>query len=113
MYVRIARFEGGSAEVIRSEAEEMRKGVEAARHGDPSGHMPSELTRLTRRLEVFADADHGKVAVAVYCSTTEELDEVDRIMAAMSPRESGWGKRVSADTYEVVVDEVTSLRMAS
>jgi len=31
--------------------------------------------------------------------------EVDLIMDGMAPQREGWGKRVSSDVYEVVVDE--------
>jgi hypothetical protein len=32
---------------------------------------------------------------------------VDRIMGGMSPQREGWGKRVSSDVYELVLDEAT------
>ena len=61
------------------------------------------------RLEIFADREKGTVAAIVYCETEEQLREADRIMVSMSPQYADWGKRVSVDTYEVLLDETTAV----
>jgi hypothetical protein len=114
MYVRIARFEGGTAVEIDTEGERIRRDFEAARRGDTTtGEVPSALTRLVERVEMLVDRERGSVAVCVYCDSEEKLREVDRIMDEMSPTSGGWGHRVSSDLYEVAFDETTSERRAA
>lgn len=109
MYARIARFEGGKGADIDAEIKDMRKDIEAFRRGERGAYSP-DLTSTISRLEVFADRSSGNAAVVVYCETEAQLREADRILDSMSPRNADWGKRVSADTYEVVLDELTSVR---
>lgn len=109
MFARIARFEGGSAGEIDAETQEMRKDIEAFRRGEQGSYAP-DLRDVVSRVEVLADRTSGKVAVIVYCETEAKLREADRILNAMSPRNADWGGRASADTYEVVLDETTSVR---
>ena len=109
MFARIARFEGGRGTDIDAETTDMRKDLEAFRRGEKGTYMP-ELSRLVSRLEILADRRSGTVAAIVYCETEEQLREADRILDSMAPRNTDWGKRVSVDTYEVVLDETTALR---
>jgi hypothetical protein len=110
MYVRIARFEGGSVDDIVAEAEEIRRGVVAAVRGEKNEYFPKELTDRISHLEMAVDRGRGSVAVLLYCDSQADAREVDRIMDAMSPQRGGWGTRVSSDLYEVVVDEATAVR---
>ncbi len=112
MFARIARFEGGSAAEIDTETRDMRKDIEAFRRGEQGSFAP-ELRDVVSRIEVLADRANGKAAVIVYCETEDKLHEADRIMNAMSPRNADWGHRVSVDTYEVTLDEPTSIRSAA
>ena len=112
MYVRIARFEGGTADDIVSEAEEIRRGIAATGRGENDQYFPGELTDRVGRLELMVDRGQGSVAVLIYCDSEADAREVDRIMDGMSPQRGGWGKRVSSDLYEVVLDEAPGAPVA-
>jgi hypothetical protein len=109
MFARMARFEGGTGADIDAETADMRKDIEAFRRGEEGTYMP-DLSRLVSRLEILADRQKGTVAAIVYCETEEQLREADRILDSMSPSNADWGRRVSVDTYEVVLDEITAAR---
>ena len=113
MYVRIARFEGGSTAQIEEEGARIRRDLEAARRGESGPEVPSELALLASRLEMMVDRDRGAVAVLVYAETADQVMEIDRIMDEMSPSTDGWGKRVSAELYEVYFDEAPGLAVAA
>ena len=113
MYVRIARFEGGSVPEIDAEGVRIRRDIEAFRRGEGGGEVPSELTGLIDRIEMLVDRERGSVAMCVYCDTQEKLREADRIMNEMSPTSEGWGKRVSVDTYELAFDQVLKVAKAA
>jgi len=113
MYVRIARFEGGSTAQIEEEGARIRRDLEAARRGESGPEVPSELALLASRLEMMVDRDRGAVAVLVYAETADQVMEIDRIMDEMSPSTDGWGKRVSAELYEVYLDEAPGLAQAA
>jgi hypothetical protein len=105
MFVRIARFEGGTTAQIEEEGARIRGDLEAARRGEPGAEVPSELALLASRLEMLIDRDRGAVAMLVYAETRDQLREIDRIMDGMAPSSEGWGKRVSVELYEVHFDE--------
>ena len=107
MYVRMARFEGGIADDIVAEAEEMRRDIAAIGRGERGQYFASEFTDRVGRMETMVDRARGSVAVLVYCDSQANAREVERIMDGMSPHRVGWGKRVSSEVYEVVLDEVT------
>jgi hypothetical protein len=111
MFARIARFEGGSD--IDTDISEMSGDVEALKRGETGGYMPEELQGLVRKVEVLADRQTGRSAVIIYFDSEADLREGDRILDGMSPRSSGWGRRVSADTYEVIVGGERSPRAAA
>ena len=113
MYVRIARFEGGSTAQIEEEGARIRRDLEAARRGESGPEVPSELALLASRLEMMVDRDRGAVAVLVYAETADQVMEIDRIMDEMSPSTDGWGKRVSAELYEVYLDVAPGLAQAA
>ncbi len=112
MYVRIARFEGGSADDIVAEAEEIQRGVAAAGRGENNQYFPKELTDRVGRMELLVDRGQGSSIILLYCDSQDDAREVDRIMDGMSPQREGWGKRVSSDVYELVLDEATGGRVA-
>ena len=113
MFVRIARFEGGTAAQIEEEGSRIRRDLEAARRGEPGPEVPSELALLTRRIEMLVDRERGAIVVLVYAETEEQAQEIDRIMDQMSPSTEGWGQRVSAEVYEVYLDEAPGLAQAA
>ncbi len=113
MYVRIARFEGGTIAQIEEEGARIRRDIEAARRGEPGPEVPSELALLASRFEMLVDRDRGAVAVLVYAETEDQVREIDRIMDGMSPSSGGWGKRVSAELFEVFFDEAPGLAQAA
>ena len=53
------------------------------------------------------------MAVLVYAETEEQAREIDRIMDGMSPSSGEWGERVSAEVYEVYLDEASGLAQAA
>ncbi len=112
MFVRIARFEGGTAAQIEEEGSRMRRDLRAASGGSGS-EMPAELTRLARRVERLVDRDRGAATVLVYTETEQEAREVDRIMDGMAPTTSGWGHRVSHEVLEVYLDEEPGVARAA
>jgi hypothetical protein len=113
MFVRIARFEGGTTAQIEEEGARIRRDLEASRRGEPGPEVPSELARLASRLEMLVDRERGAVAVLVYAETEDQVREIDRIMDGMSPSSGGWGKRVSADLFEVFLDEAPGRAQAA
>ena len=113
MYVRIARFEGGNIAQIEEEGARIRRGLDVARRGEPGSGVPSELALLASRLEMVVDRASGATAVLVYTETEDQAREIDRIMDGQSPSTDGWGKRVSAEVYEVYVDEASGIAKAA
>jgi len=113
MFVRIARFEGGTTAQIEEEGARIRRDLEVARRGDESPEVPSELALLASRFEMLIDREHGSVAMLVYAETEEQARQIDRIMDGMSPSTDEWGRRVSAEVYEVYLDEAPGLAQAA
>ena len=62
---------------------------------------------------MLVDRERGAVAVLVYADTEEQAREIDRIMDGMSPSSDEWGRRVSAEVYEVYLDEAPGLARAA
>ena len=108
MYVRISRFEGGDMDEMAAEAALMREGIAAYRRGETSRELPPRLAEVARRVEMLVDRDRSEVVVNVYCASREDAREADQILTGMSPKSKGWGGRVSAGIYEVVMDEATA-----
>ena len=113
MFARIARFEGGTTAQIEEEGARIRRDLEAARRGESSPEVPQELALLATRIEMLVNRKRGTVAMLVYAETEEQISEIDRIMREMSPSSDGWGERVSADLYEVFLDEAPGLAQAA
>jgi hypothetical protein len=113
MYVRIARFEGGTTAQIEEEGTRIRRDIEAARSGELGPEMPGELALLVQRIEMLVDRERGAATVLVYAETEEQAREIDRLMDGMSPTSEGWGRRVSAEVLEVFFDEAPGLARAA
>jgi len=104
MFARIARFEGGSPEVIERETERMRRDIAAAQTGGATDPTMLALSRVVDRVVMLVDHDSAAGAMIVYCDSEEKLREADRILDSMSPQ-SGEGHRISRELFEVVLDE--------
>ena len=113
MYVRIARFEGGDMEEIEAEGALLRDGIAALKRGESSAEMPSRLAEVADRVEILVDQHRGSVALCVYCDSADKAHEADSILSGMSPTNKGFGERVSADIYEVTLDEPMGVRGAA
>lgn len=111
MFVRIARFEGGDPDEVDAEGALLRDGIAALKRGETTREIPARLAEVTSRVEMLVDRRNGGIAVCAYCETEDLAFEADRILAGMSPAGKAWGTRVSADIYEVALDEETAVRL--
>jgi hypothetical protein len=93
-YARVVTFDADDAalEALLSEIN--------AVDGPPEG-VPA--TRIT----VLADRSAGKVVVAVRFGSEEDLRKGGEVLGAMSPPEAGSMRRISVDSYEVVLERET------
>lgn len=112
MYVRIARFEGGDPDEMEAEGALLRDGIAALKRGETTRELPPRLAEITSKVEMLVDRHNGRVAVCVYCEREDQVREADDILTAMSPANKGWGSRVSADIYEVALEEPTAVSPA-
>jgi hypothetical protein len=108
MFVRIARFEGGTAAGLEAEARDIRRDIQAVMLGGEPAGAPAELTTLISRLLVLQDKERGSSATIMFFASEDDLRKADSILQKMSPQSSEMGHRVSFDTYEVAVDEASS-----
>jgi hypothetical protein len=113
MYVRIARFEGGTTAQIEEEGARIQRDLAPAGSGESTGEVPAELARLASRVEMLVDRERGSVAMLVYAKDEQRIREIDRIMNDMSPSSVEWGSRVSVDMYEVFLDEAPEVAQAA
>jgi hypothetical protein len=109
MFVRISRFEGGDPDEMQAEGALLRDGIAALRRGEATREIPARLAEVTDRVEMLVDRRNGAIAVCVYCATEDLVREADRILSEMSPASKAWGTRVSAEIYEVALDEETAV----
>jgi hypothetical protein len=94
-YARVVTFDADEAalEALLSEI--------TASDGPPEG-VPA------KRITVLADRSAGKVVVAVRFGSEEDLRKGAEAFEAMSPPEAGSMRRVSVDSYEVVLEREPS-----
>lgn len=103
MYARIARFEGGTPEVVERQVELLRRDVAAARDGTSTNPSTIALSGVVERVLMLVDRENAAATTIVFCDTRKDLLEADRILREMpAPGQSG---RTSVDMYEVAVDE--------
>jgi hypothetical protein len=95
MWVRVARFEGGTAAGLEAE---MASTQEHLRDGPPPG------LESVRRVVEGINRDEGTGISMVFCDTEDELRQVDEVLNNMSPSSDAAGRRVSAGMYEVMTD---------
>ncbi len=113
MYVRTARFEGGNSEAIDAEVALLHDSIAGWAGSGEGKEIPPRLAELAHRIEVLVDRESGSVTMSVHCDSEEDAREADAILRSMSPSNDGWGKRVSAGVYEVVLDAPVNLRKAA
>lgn len=98
MWVRVARFEGGTAEGLDAEMARSKQSLEDAK----TGGLPAGIEGVTRVLEAI-NRTEGTGLALVFCQSEEELSRVDQALDEMSPP-SDSGRRVSVGMYEVMHD---------
>ena len=97
MWVRVARFEGGTAEGLDAE---VARTQEQLQHG---GSAPPGLEGVTRVVEAI-DRERGSAVALIYCDTEEDMRKAHEALDAMTPSAEASGRRVSVDVYEVKND---------
>jgi hypothetical protein len=90
---RVVRFEGGTADGIRSAVEQVKTQAGA---GPPEGVTSEGFTLL-------ADPEGGRVLFIGVFASEEDLRSSEPALEAMDPPE-GMGSRAGVDVYEVGVD---------
>jgi len=113
MYVRTARFEGGNVESIDAEIDLLHESIAGWAGRAEAREIPPRLAEIAHRIEVLVDRERGSVTMSVHCDSEEDAREADKILRSMSPTYEGWGKRVSAEVYEVALDAPVNLRKAA
>ena len=94
MFVRIARFEGASAN-WEERIEEVRSRM---RQAMSSGNAPPAQRSL-----MLVDRENGRGAAVSFCATEEDVRKVDEFMNSQT-LPAGGGTRASVEVYEVAVD---------
>ncbi len=94
MYARVAKFEGGVAEVMRRSAE---KSNSLASSGPPEGVPATGLLLLI-------DPDNGRACWVTLFETEEDMRRGDEVLNKSTPPEGGLGRCTSVEIYEVAVD---------
>jgi hypothetical protein len=100
MWVRVARFEGGTAEGLDAEMAQSRQHLADA----TTGGMPAGLEGVKRVLEAINRTEGTGVAL-IFCESEEELRKADQALNDMSPSSEAAGRRVSVGMYEVMTDQ--------
>lgn len=99
MWVRVARFEGGTAAGLDAEMAQSKQHLDEAK----TGGLPAGLEGVTRVIEAINRAEGSGVAM-VFCETEEELRKADQALNEMSPSSEAAGRRASVGMYEVMTD---------
>jgi hypothetical protein len=100
MWVRVARFEGGTAEGLETEMARSKEALEEFR----SGGLPPGLEGVTRVLEAINRTEGTGLAI-IFCDSEEDMRKADEALNNMSPPAEASGRRVSAGVYEVMHDK--------
>jgi len=100
MWVRVARFEGGTADAIEAETKNTKQQLAQARTSGP----PAGLEAVKRVVEAI-DRNRGAGVSLVFCDNEADIRKAHEALDAMSPSSEGSGRRASVEIYEVVTDE--------
>jgi hypothetical protein len=94
MYARVATWEGGERDQVRSMAEEMNKRAES--EGGPPEGVPA------KGLLLLHSEDGSKVLAISLFETEADYEQGDSTLNSMDPPTPGaLGKRTSVERYEV------------
>lgn len=93
MLARVTTFEGGTADSIRSAAEEMRGNMA---QGPPPGVKTAGFTMLI-------DPEGGRVMMVGLFETEDDLTESEAVLKEMNPPE-GMGEMATKVVYEVAAE---------
>ena len=96
MWVRVARFEGGTAEGLDAEVARTR---EQLKQGEP----PPGLEGVRRVVEAI-DRNNGSAVALIYCDSEEDMRKAHEALDAMTPSAETSGRRASVDLYEIAND---------
>src|SRR6478672_8788132 len=99
MWVRVARFEGGTAAGLDAEMARSKQVMEEF----GSDGLPPGLEGVTRVMEAINPAEGTGLAI-IFCDTEEDMRKTDEALNNMSPPAEASGRRVSAGVYEVMHD---------
>jgi hypothetical protein len=94
MYARVARWEGGDADAMRSAAAEIN---ERAQTGPPEGVDGLGIS-------ILIDPDSGRSMAIGLFETMDKLRAGDKVLNEMSPPNDGFGQRTGVEVYEVAVE---------
>ena len=100
MWVRVARFEGGTAEGLDAEMARSKQVLEEFR----SGGLPPGLEGVTRVMEAINRAEGSGLAI-IFCNPEQDMRKADEALNNMSPPAEASGRRVSVGVYEVMHDK--------
>jgi hypothetical protein len=100
MWVRIARFEDGTAEGLDTEMAQSKRHLAEAK----TGGLPPGLEGVTRVIEAINRTEGTGVAM-VFCESEDDLRKADQALNDMSPSSDAAGRRVSVGMYEVMTDQ--------
>ena len=97
MFVRVARFEGGTAAGMTEQADRLR---EELAHLD---QLPPPI-RAVKHVLMLVDPDAGVSLDLVFCESMDDLRAVDAVLNEASPASAGSGRRSSVQVFEVALD---------
>jgi hypothetical protein len=100
VWVRVARFEGGTPEGIDAQMAATKEQLARAASGGP----PPGLEGVKRVMDA-ANREDGTGVSIIFCETEEELRKADEALNSMSPSSESSGRRVSVGLYEVLIDQ--------
>jgi hypothetical protein len=94
MYARVAKWEGGSADELRSTAERINS---ESGSGPPEG-VPAKGFLL------LVDPDNGRALAVSLFETEDDYRQGDETLNSMNPPGDGMGRRSAVEKYDVAVD---------
>jgi hypothetical protein len=97
VWVRVATFEGGTAEGLDAEMEDVKK--QLASSGPPPG------LEGVKRVINAVNREEGTGVALIFCETEEGVRTAHETLNNMSPASQGSGRRASVGLYEVAIDQ--------